>query len=215
MDRHSREPDSILEVLFVFGYRVRMLSNLDIADAILATELKISPYSSDYLQPSSYDVHLGSSFLVFDGHKSGMIDPAVDNTHLVHYVRQDEFVLHPGEFVLATTVEVVTLSAGIAARIEGKSSLGRLGLQTHSTAGFIDPGFAGTITLELSNVARLPIKLYAGMKIGQLAFFRLDTPTDQPYGSNGSHYQNQSGPQASRGFVNFEDGDTFQFQEYL
>lgn len=192
-----------------------MLSNIDIANAILASDLAIAPFSSDYLQPSSYDVHLASTFLVFDGHKSGLIDPAVDNTHLVHYVRQDEFVLHPGEFVLASTVEMVGLSAGLAARIEGKSSLGRLGLQTHSTAGFIDPGFRGTITLELSNVARLPIKLYAGMKIGQLAFFKLDTPTDQPYGSNGSHYQGQTGPQASRGFENFESTDTFQFQEYL
>ena len=194
-----------------------MLSNIDISAALLDGDIKLAPYSSDYLQPSSYDVHLGSNFLVFDSHMAGMIDPAVDNTHLTRHVRQDHFVLHPGEFVLAATAEVVGLSASIAARVEGKSSLGRLGLQTHSTAGFIDPGFRGTITLELSNVARLPIKLYAGMKIGQLCFFKLDTPTDRPYGAgvNGSHYQGQMGPQPSRGYENFEDGFLFEFSEYV
>lgn len=195
-----------------------MLSNIDISLAIAERDLVITPYSDDYLQPSSYDVHLDSTFLVFDNHRTGLIDPAVDNTHLSRRVRQDEFVLHPGEFVLASTLERVDLNVNLAARVEGKSSLGRLGLQTHATAGFVDPGFVGSITLELSNVARFPIKLYAGMKIGQLCFFRLDTPTDRPYGSlaAGSHYQGQpKGPQPSQSWRNFESTETFQFAEHL
>jgi dCTP deaminase len=137
-----------------------------------------------------------------------VIDPAQEQpelTRLVEVASDDPFVLHPGEFVLASTYEVVTLPDDIAARLEGKSSLGRLGLLTHSTAGFIDPGFSGHVTLELSNVATLPITLWPGMKIGQLCFFRLSSPAEHPYGSNesGSRYQGQRGPTASRSFRSF------------
>jgi dCTP deaminase len=135
-------------------------------------------------------------------------DPAVeqpDLTRLVEPEGDDAFVLHPGEFVLASTYEVISLPDDIASRLEGKSSLGRLGLLTHSTAGFIDPGFSGHVTLELSNVATLPIKLWPGMKIGQLCLFRLTSAAEFPYGSgkHGSRYQGQRGPTASRSYLNF------------
>src|SRR5690606_3731114 len=130
-------------------------------------------------------------------------------THLIEVKPDEPFILHPGEFVLGATFEQVTLADDIAARLEGKSSLGRLGLLTHSTAGFIDPGFSGHVTLELSNVATLPIKLWPGMKIGQLCFFRLTSPAEKPYGSAAysSRYQNQRGPTASRSFQNFHRTD--------
>src|SRR5687767_13076516 len=160
------------------------------------------------IQPSSVDVRLDRYFRLFDNHKYPVIDPAAeqpDLTHLVETEPEDAFVLHPGEFVLASTYERVTLPDDIAARLEGKSSLGRLGLLTHSTAGFIDPGFTGHVTLELSNVATLPIKLWPGMKIGQLCFFRLSSPAEHPYGSgaSGSRYQGQRGPTPSRSYANF------------
>ena len=145
---------------------------------------------------------------LFDNHKYPYIDPAEDQPDLTRLVEVDKgepFILHPGEFVLGSTYEVVTLPDDLAARLEGKSSLGRLGLLTHSTAGFVDPGFSGHVTLELSNVATLPIKLWPGMKIGQLCFFRLSSPAQNPYGSEkyGSRYQGQRGPTASRSFQNF------------
>ena len=144
--------------------------------------------------------------------RSPHIDPAVDQPDLTRLVETDPdeaFVLHPGEFVLGSTFEVVTLPDDIAARLEGKSSLGRLGLLTHSTAGFIDPGFSGHVTLELSNVATLPIKLWPGMKIGQLCFFQLSSPAEKPYGSAEyqSRYQGQRGPTASRSAQNFHRAD--------
>jgi dCTP deaminase len=162
----------------------------------------------DMIQPSSIDVRLDKFFRVFDNHKYPHIDPAADQSDLTREVEvasDETFVLHPGEFVLGSTYEVVTLPDDIAARLEGKSSLGRLGLLTHSTAGFIDPGFSGHVTLELANVATLPIKLYPGMKIGQLCFFRLSSPADNPYGSEkyGSRYQGQRGPTPSRSHANF------------
>ena len=164
------------------------------------------------IQPSSIDVRLDRYFRLFDNHKYPFIDPAEHQPELTHLidVRPDEpFILHPGEFVLASTYEAVTLPDDIAARLEGKSSLGRLGLLTHSTAGFIDPGFTGHVTLELSNVATLPIKLWPGMKIGQLCFFRLSSPSERPYGSPAysSRYQGQRGPTASRSFQNFSKAD--------
>jgi dCTP deaminase len=160
------------------------------------------------IQPSSVDVRLDKYFRLFDNHKYAVIDPAAeqpDLTHLVEVEGDDPFVLHPGEFVLASTYEAVTLPDDVAARLEGKSSLGRLGLLTHSTAGFIDPGFTGHVTLELSNVATLPIQLWPGMKIGQLCFFRLSSPAENPYGSAryGSRYQGQRGPTASRSAQGF------------
>jgi len=147
-------------------------------------------------------------FRVFENHRYPHIDPAIEQADLTRLVEPGEdepFILHPGEFVLASTYEVVTLPDDVAARLEGKSSLGRLGLLTHSTAGFIDPGFSGHVTLELSNMATLPIKLWPGMKIGQLCLFRLSSPAEHPYGSavHGSRYQGQRGPTPSRSFQNF------------
>jgi dCTP deaminase len=164
------------------------------------------------VQPSSVDVRLDRFFRLFDNHKYQHIDPAMDQPDLTRLVEVDSteaFVLHPGEFVLGATFEVVSLPDDVAARLEGKSSLGRLGLLTHSTAGFIDPGFSGHVTLELSNVATLPITLWPGMKIGQLCFFRLTSPAEHPYGSEkyGSRYQGQRGPTASRSFKNFHRTD--------
>jgi dCTP deaminase len=164
------------------------------------------------VQPSSVDVRLDRFFRLFDNHKYQHIDPAMDQPDLTRLVEVDSteaFVLHPGEFVLGATFEVVSLPDDVAARLEGKSSLGRLGLLTHSTAGFIDPGFSGHVTLELSNVATLPITLWPGMKIGQLCFFRLTSPADHPYGSEkyGSRYQGQRGPTASRSSKNFHRTD--------
>jgi dCTP deaminase len=164
------------------------------------------------VQPSSVDVRLDRYFRLFDNHKYPFIDPAEDQpdlTHLIEVEPEEPFILHPGEFALGSTFEQVSLPDDIAARLEGKSSLGRLGLLTHSTAGFIDPGFTGHVTLELSNVATLPIKLWPGMKIGQLCFFRLSSPTENPYGSGpyANRYQGQRGPTASRSFQNFHRTD--------
>src|SRR4051794_20400874 len=160
------------------------------------------------VQPSSVDLRLDRLFRVFENHRYPHIDPAEDQPELTRLVEPDDnepFILHPGEFVLGSTYEVITLPDDIAARLEGKSSLGRLGLLTHSTAGFIDPGFSGHVTLELSNVATLPIKLWPGMKIGQFCFFRLSSPAEHPYGSekSGSRYQGQRGPPPSRSAKNF------------
>ena len=164
------------------------------------------------VQPSSVDVRLDRFFRVFENHRYPYIDPAEEQPELTRLVEPDgdeSFILHPGEFVLASTYEVVTLPDDLAARLEGKSSLGRLGLLTHSTAGFIDPGFSGHVTLELSNVATLPIKLWPGMKIGQLCFFKLSSAAENPYGSavNQSRYQNQRGPTPSRSYLNFHRTD--------
>src|SRR6187551_1967147 len=160
------------------------------------------------LQPSSIDVRLDRYFRVFENHRYPHIDPAADQSDLTREVQptgDERFILHPGEFVLGSTFEVVTLPDDLAARVEGKSSLGRLGLLTHATAGFVDPGFSGHVTLELANVATLPIKLYPGMKIGQFCFFRLSSPAESPYGSGiyGSRYQGQRGPTPSLSYKNF------------
>ena len=160
------------------------------------------------IQPSSVDVHLDRFFRLFNNHKYPVIDPAADQpelTRLVDVSAEGSLILHPGEFVLGSTYEKVTLADDVAARLEGKSSLGRLGLLTHSTAGFIDPGFSGHVTLELSNTATLPIVLYPGMKVGQLCFFQLSSAAEKPYGSgaSGSRYQGQRGPTASRSHLNF------------
>jgi dCTP deaminase len=189
-----------------------LLSDRDIRAELDRERIKLEPYEPGMIQPSSIDVRLDRYFRLFDNHKYPFIDPAEDQPELTHLieVRPDEaFVLHPGEFVLASTYEAVTLPDDVAARLEGKSSLGRLGLLTHSTAGFIDPGFTGHVTLELSNVATLPIKLWPGMKIGQMCFFRLSSPAERPYGSAdySSRYQGQRGPTASRSFQNFHRTD--------
>jgi dCTP deaminase len=184
-----------------------LLSDRDIRAELEQGRVVLDPYEPGLLQPSSFDVRLDRYFRLFDNHKYAVIDPALEQpelTRLVEVSSEDPFVLHPGEFVLASTYELVTLPDDVAARLEGKSSLGRLGLLTHSTAGFIDPGFSGHVTLELSNVATLPIKLWPGMKIGQLCFFRLSSPAEEPYGTvPGSRYQGQRGPTASRSHLNF------------
>ncbi|CAL9473938.1 dCTP deaminase, dUMP-forming [Nocardiopsis dassonvillei] len=185
-----------------------LLSDRDIRSEIDSGRVRIDPFDPGLVQPSSIDVRLDRFFRVFENHKYPHIDPSVeqpDLTRLVEADADDAFILHPGEFVLASTYEVVTLPDDIASRLEGKSSLGRLGLLTHSTAGFIDPGFSGHVTLELSNVATLPIKLYPGMKIGQLCMFRLTSPAEHPYGSAeyGSRYQGQRGPTPSRSHLKF------------
>ena len=185
-----------------------LLSDRDIKAELNAGRIGLEPLDPAMIQPSSIDVRLDRLFRLFDNHKYAYIDPAEDQpelTHLIETKPDEPFILHPGEFVLGATYEQVTLPDNVAARLEGKSSLGRLGLLTHSTAGFIDPGFSGHVTLELSNVATLPIKLWPGMKIGQLCFFQLSSPADKPYGSSeyGSRYQGQRGPTASRSFQNF------------
>lgn len=183
-----------------------LLSDTDIEAELDSGRLIIEPHDPALIQPASIDVRLGRLFRVFETHRYPAIDPAADQDGLTRLVRvgdSERFVLHPGEFVLAATLEQVTLPDDLAARLEGKSSLGRLGLLTHSTAGFIDPGFTGRITLELSNVAALPILLHPGMKVGQLCFFRMTSPARLPYGSPGlgSRYQGQSGPSPSLSFL--------------
>jgi deoxycytidine triphosphate deaminase len=189
-----------------------LLSDRDLKAEIASGRVRLEPYDEAMVQPSSIDVRLDKYFRLFDNHKYPFIDPAEDQpdlTRLIEVERGEPLILHPGEFVLGSTFEVVTMPDDLAARLEGKSSLGRLGLLTHSTAGFIDPGFSGHVTLELSNVATLPIKLWPGMRVGQLCFFRLSSPTENPYGSAkyGSRYQGQRGPTASRSFQNFHRTD--------
>jgi len=185
-----------------------LLSDRDIRAQLDSGRVRLDPYEPEMIQPASLDVRLDRYFRLFDNHKYPVIDPSQDQpelTRLVDAGPEDPLVLHPGEFVLGATYEQVTLPDDIAARLEGKSSLGRLGLLTHSTAGFIDPGFTGHVTLELSNTATMPIMLWPGMKIGQLCFFQLSSAAEHPYGSGakGSRYQGQRGPTASRSYLNF------------
>jgi dCTP deaminase len=186
-----------------------LLSDRDLRAEIAAGRLGLAPYAPELIQPSSVDVRLDRMFRVFNNMRYTHIDPAEQQdelTELVEVPDGEAFVLHPNEFVLGSTLEVVTLPDDLAGRLEGKSSLGRLGLLTHSTAGFIDPGFTGHVTLELSNVANLPITLWPGMKIGQLCLFRLSSPASEPYGSAtfGSRYQGQRGPTPSRSYRNWQ-----------
>ena len=185
-----------------------LLSDRDIRAEIAAGRVAVEPFAESMVQPSSVDVRLDRFFRVFENHKYSVIDPSIEQSELTREVvvePNEHFILHPGEFVLASTYEIITLPDDIAGRLEGKSSLGRLGLLTHSTAGFIDPGFSGPITLELSNVANLPVKLFPGMKIGQLCLIKLSSPAEHPYGSAvyASRYQGQRGPTASRSWINF------------
>ena len=185
-----------------------LLSDRDIRAEITAGRVAVEPFAESMVQPSSVDVRLDRFFRVFENHKYSVIDPSIEQSELTREVvvePNEHFILHPGEFVLASTYEIITLPDDIAGRLEGKSSLGRLGLLTHSTAGFIDPGFSGHITLELSKVANLPLKLFPGMKIGQLCLIKLSSPAEHPYGSAvyASRYQGQRGPTASRSWINF------------
>ena len=187
-----------------------LLSDRDIRASLESGRLGIDPLDESLVQPSSVDVRLDKYFRVFNNSRYTHIDPAQQQDELTTHAETPEgepFVLHPGEFVLGATLEKVSLGPDVAGRLEGKSSLGRLGLLTHSTAGFIDPGFTGHITLELSNVANLPITLWPGMKIGQLCLFQLSSPAERPYGSSGvgSKYQGQRGPTPSKAYLNFRD----------
>ena len=185
-----------------------ILSDRTLREEIAAGRIVLDPFEPANVQPSSIDLRVDRYFRVFRNHTSRVIDVKLnqeDLTELVEIAEDDCFILHPGEFVLGSTTERVSVPDDLVARIEGKSSLGRLGLLIHSTAGFIDPGFDGHITLELANVANLPITIYPGMKIGQVSFLRMTTSADHPYGSSalGSKYQGQRGPTPSRYFENF------------
>ncbi len=188
-----------------------VLSDRDIAAALASGRVRVEPYEPSDLQPSSIDLHLDRSFRVFRNNRYPYIDvrsPQPDLTDLLNVTDDEAFILHPGEFVLGQTIEWVELPDDLVARLEGKSSLGRLGLLIHSTAGYVDPGWKGKLTLELSNVAKLPIALYFGMKIGQISFLGMSSPVDRPYGSKGlgSKYQGQTEPTASAFFEDFDRG---------
>ena len=188
-----------------------ILSDRTIKEELAAGRIVIEPLDESCIQPSSVDLHIDRYFRVFRNHTMGYIDVKEDQeelTELVEIEPDGVFILHPGEFVLGTTLERVALPDDLVARLEGKSSLGRLGLLIHSTAGFVDAGWDGQLTLELSNVANLPITLYPGMKIGQISFLRMTTPADVPYGQGtlGSKYQGQRGPTPSRYWENFDEG---------
>ena len=191
-----------------------ILSDVTIREEIAAGRIVIDPLDANSVQPSSVDLRVDRLFRVFRNDTTPYIDPKQsqeDLTELVEIDADSAFILHPGEFVLGSTLERVALPDDLVARLEGKSSLGRLGLLIHSTAGFVDAGWDGHLTLELSNVATLPIALYPGMKIGQISFLRMTTPAEHPYGSGaaGSKYQGQRGPTPSRYYLNFhsEPGD--------
>ncbi len=185
-----------------------VLSDRTIATAIADGRIGIDPYDAALLQPSSVDVRVDRTFRVFHNARYPYIDVKQAQEALTEIVEIDgdePFILHPGEFVLGSTLERITLPNDLVARLEGKSSLGRLGLLIHSTAGFIDPGFDGHVTLELSNVANLPITIYYTMKIGQISFMQMTEPASKPYGTDtiGSKYQGQRGPTPSRYWQNF------------
>jgi len=184
-----------------------IFSDRTIKDALHSGRITIDPLGSDSLQPSSVDLRLSRYFRVFRNYSQGIIDVKESQESLTEPIEVDKggvMMLHPGEFVLGSTVERISLTSDVVGRLEGKSSLGRLGLLIHSTAGFIDPGFDGHITLELSNVATLPITLYPGMRIGQISFLEMTTAAENPYGSSGlgSKYQGQVGPTPSRYHLN-------------
>ncbi|MDG2428587.1 MAG: dCTP deaminase [Acidimicrobiales bacterium] len=186
-----------------------ILSDRTLRAEIAAGRIVVEPFDDTCVQPSSIDLHLDYRFLVFRNHTMGHIDVKKDLTELTEQVEAGEenpFILHPGEFVLGSTSERVAVPDDLVARLEGKSSLGRLGLLIHSTAGYVDAGWDGQLTLELSNVASLPITLYPGMKIGQISFVQMTTAADRPYGSRelGSKYRGQQGPRPSRYWENFD-----------
>jgi dCTP deaminase len=187
-----------------------ILSDRTIREEIAAGRIVVDPFDESFLQPSSIDLRVDRYFRVFRNHSAKVIDVKENQeylTELVEVGNEQPLILHPGEFVLGATLERIALADDLVGRLEGKSSLGRLGLLIHTTAGFVDPGFEGFLTLELSNVANLPITVYPGMKIGQISFLRMTSPADRPYGSSllGSKYQNQRGPTPSRYFENFRD----------
>jgi dCTP deaminase len=188
---------------------VSVLSDGDLRRALVAGEISIVPFDDADIQPASIDLHLDKSFRVFRNNRYGFIDPSVDQpglTELEIVEGAEPFMLHPGEFVLGQTLERISVGSALLGRLDGKSSLGRLGLLIHSTAGYVDPGWVGNLTLELGNVASLPIALYPGMKIGQISFHRMSSPVERPYGSKElrSRYQGQAEPTASAIHVDFD-----------
>ena len=187
-----------------------ILSDRTLREQLAAGRIVVDPFDESLIQPSSIDVRISNLFRVFRNHTRGVIDVKLDMVDLTELIEipeasEEPFILHPGEFVLGSTLERIGVHGDLVGRVEGKSSLGRLGLLIHSTAGFIDAGFDGHITLELANVASLPITLYPQMKIGQVSFMQMTTPADRPYGAGakGSKYQGQRGPTPSRYFENF------------
>jgi len=194
---------------FVCGLILAMiLSDKDILEKIKKGEIKIDPFDKSCVQPSTVDLHLGGEVRVFDSWQTGVVDVCqkVDVSRVVK-IKKEGFIIHPGEFLLGSTVEKIALPNNIAAKLEGRSSLGRLGLVVHATAGYVDPGFSGWLTFELSNLSRLPIRVYPGMKIAQICFFQMSSPVLHPYGSKklGSKYQGQKGPTASRAWMDFRN----------
>ena len=190
------------------GSRLVILSDVSLREALANGRIVIDPLDESCIQPSSIDLHVDNLFRVFRNDTTPYIDPKEnqeDLTELVEIPEGRAFILHPGEFVLGSTLERVQQADDLVSRLEGKSSLGRLGLLIHSTAGFVDAGWDGYLTLELSNVANLPIAIYPGMKIGQISFMQMTTPASEPYGSKskGSKYQGQRGPTPSRYYMNF------------
>jgi dCTP deaminase len=200
------------------GSAAVVLSDRSIREELAAGGIVIDPLGEGALQPSSVDLRVDRYFRVFRNDTTPYIDPKQpqeDLTELVEVADGDAFILHPGEFVLGSTLERVGLGPDLVARLEGKSSLGRLGLLIHSTAGFVDAGWDGHLTLELSNVANLPIAIYPGMKIGQISFLRMSSEAEQPYGTEAkrSKYQGQRGPTPSRYYLNFREGEAARGQE--
>ena len=196
-----------------------ILCDKDIKHYIKLGEIVIDPYVKSHVQPASYDVCLSNAFQVFRNYNQDIIDPQEDQRQSMERIEIDEdssFVIHPGEFVLGSTQEKLTLPNYIVSRLEGKSSLGRLGLIVHCTAGYIDPGWTeGQITLELSNAANLPIRLRPGMKIGQLSFAKMTGPAEVPYGDPrlNSKYQGQQGPTISLMHKNYEVHKNYEMHE--
>jgi len=189
-----------------------VLSDRQIKEGLESESIVIEPLAEGAIQPSSVDLHTDRYFRVFRNDHTPYIDPKraqEDLTELVEVADGEAFILHPGEFVLGSTLERVALGADLVARLEGKSSLGRLGLLIHSTAGFVDAGWDGHLTLELSNVANLPIAIYPGMKIGQISFLQMTSEAEHPYGSDatGSKYKGQTGPTPSRYYLNFPESE--------
>lgn len=183
-----------------------ILSDKDILIKIKKGEIKIAPFDKTCVQPSTVDLHLFNEVRIFDNWQTGIVDvkEKTDNSRVVK-IDKKGFIIHPGEFLLGSTVEKITLPDDVAAKLEGRSSLGRLGLVIHATAGYVDPGFSGWLTFELSNLSRLPIRIYEGMRMAQICFFQMSSPVLHPYGSGklGSKYQGQKGPTASRAWLDF------------
>ncbi len=182
-----------------------VLSDDDIKKEVKKGHIGIDPYDEKSVQPSSYDLHLDCKFLLFKNYKLGVYDVKEKNdiNELVDVSSDGFFIIHPGEFILGSTLEKVSIPANLVSRIEGKSSIGRIGLIVHATAGYVDPGFSGNLTLEMTNLLNIPIKIYPGMKIAQLAFFEMKSTPSRLYGDSGNKYKGQEGPTQSRIWKDF------------